>query len=264
MYSSQKNIIFKLQKLTIGSFLWYFWLTRCKLKYDNYNESSFQYILACTIQNINNFLLVNHITNLKQNLNIKHARGCTTLQRNKQHNIQLTMLKWIKPNNHFMKLNSDATYSYNTKASFGGILRDHTGKLLFSYYGPIAAHSPLEAEFISVLIGCRICNILKMKFANIILEIDNYSLIEAIKSGNCPLYKHVNRWLELFNYTQHIHIAKHTFRESNAVADLLAKQGKLASKFSIQFSIYALTSLCRNYILLDQWEVPYIKMSINQ
>jgi hypothetical protein len=101
-----------------------------------------------------------------------------------------------------------------------------------------------------------------MDLTRIILETDNSLLVDAINSSNCPFFNHLNRWLELVNYVKHLHTTKHTFRESNAVADLLAKQGKTSDKFTLQFSIAMLNSLCRNYILLDQWSIPYIKIEL--
>jgi hypothetical protein len=135
--------------------------------------------------------------------------------------------------------------------------------MLLCYFGPIKSNSSLEAEFIAILIGCRICKIMKIDFSHMILETDNKLLVDAINSLHCPLYNYFNSWLEMVNFMKHMHAIKHTFRESNAVVDILAKQGKILGQFNLHFSKMMLNSLCRNYIMLDQWSIPYIKLSTN-
>jgi hypothetical protein len=196
-------------------------------------------------------------------VNFKHARGTINIQSNFQHSIKVNILRWDKPNCDYFKLNTDATFSPNNRASFGGLLRNHIGKMIFYYWGPIVVSSPLEAEFFAMLIGCRIYNMLGMDFSHLILENDNCTLIKAIHAENCPIFKHTKHWLELLNYTKHLHLLKYTFRESNAVVDCLAKQGNTIGMFTLSFSMNSLNNICRSLILLDQWELPYIKVSIN-
>jgi hypothetical protein len=105
-HASQKNLEFKIQKLTLCSFIWNFWITRCKLKFENSNFSSFDFILSKTILNLNNFLLVYNMSNSKHKITLKHARGkiCIQQQHNKASKIQV--LRWLKPPQHFFKLNT--------------------------------------------------------------------------------------------------------------------------------------------------------------
>jgi ribonuclease HI len=212
---------------------------------------------------MNNLLLGHNISNTKHKITFHHARGKLVFQNTHTYVPQIQILRWIKPPYHFFKLNTDASYNTNSNSSFGGILRDHLGKMLFCYFGPIISNSPLEAEFLAILIGCRLCKEHNIDFKHLILESDSNTLVDSIISYNCPRYNYLKQWKELLNYAQNIHLIKHTFREANSVADLLAIQGKSANTLVIYFSMHMLDCRCRNYILLDQREVPYIKTSIN-
>jgi ribonuclease HI len=208
--------------------------------------------------------MVHNVPNISRPITIQHARGHLKLLRTRINHTKIQVLNWIKPPSEFYKLNTDASYDSNSNSSYGGILRNHVGKMIFSYFGPMVATSPLEAEFIAMLIGCRIYKLLNLDFGQLILESDNQTMVESINSSNCILFNHLNHWLEMLTYTKEIHLIKHTFRETNAVADLLAKQGKTTCNFTIYFAMSMLTHFCRNYILLDQWSVLYVKVSIKK
>jgi hypothetical protein len=169
-------------------------------------------------------------------------------------------IRWIKPPKHYFKLNTDASYKYNQLSSHGGILRNHLGKMIFCFYGPMYAHPPLEAELLAMLIGCRICQIHNIEWNNIILESDSSTIINDIISKNCPSWYHINIWHELLNYCSLISAIKHTFRETNSVADALAHQGKQVMNLTISYNLSDLNRWCRNLIILDQLEIPYIRM----
>jgi hypothetical protein len=226
-------------------------------------HSPFEFILSKTILNLNNFLLVHNSSNPNQAVTLNHARGQLNFHYTNNGPTNIHILRWIKPPYQIFKLNTDATFSISSHSSYGGILRDHVGKMIFCYFGPTKSNSPLEAEFIATLIGCRICKIMNMDFSHLILETDNNSLVDSLISSNCTLFNHLNRWLELLNYVKNMHTIKHTYRETNAVADLLAKQGKTSGTFTLYFSKTMLNSLCRNLILLDIWSIPYIKLDVN-
>jgi hypothetical protein len=208
-------------------------------------------------------MLVHNLANPKRSITFTHARGTTSIHTKQHKDTKIQILTWVKPPYKFFKLNTDASYTIKSHSSFGGILRDHLGKMIFGYYGPITASSPLEAEFIAILIGCRICKFINLDFKQLILESDNSTLVDSINAFTCPIFNHLSHWVELINYTNSMHYIKHIFRETNAVADLLAKQGKHSGNFTLHFDMPMFTKNCRNHILLDQWSVPYIKISTN-
>jgi ribonuclease HI len=179
------------------------------------------------------------------------------------HKNNFSFLRWIKPQQPLLKLNTDASYSYNTHSSFGGILRDHKGNMIFSYYGPIKANTPLLAEFFAMLIGLRLCAKFQIQTNAIILESDNKTLVEAINNVSCPIWNYLPFWKELTSFCRHMHTIKYTSRETNALADALAKQGKFVPSINVKFSIYELNKLCRNIIRLDQMDVPYMRIGTN-
>jgi hypothetical protein len=160
----------------------------------------------------------------------------------------------------FLKLNTDASFLLNGKSYYRGILRDHKGNLVFYYHGSLKATSSIEAEFLAMLIGCRICKHLNLALGTIIVECDNSVLIDSINRRTCPLWYHVSKWIELIDYASKVHLFKHTFREANAVADYIAKSGKLWSNLNISFTTNNMTSICRKLIHLDQWDVPYFRI----
>jgi ribonuclease HI len=210
---------------------------------------------------MNNFLLVYNNSDTKKKVTLKHARGNISLHMKHHNTTKLQILNWIKPPCAFFKLNTDAAYTKNTSSSsFGGILRNHLGKMIFSYFGPMKTTSPLEAEFFAMIIGCHICKLLKIDFTCLILETDNSTLVDCLNSLTCPLYNRLNLWVELVTYAKYMNSIKHTFRETNAVADHLAKQGKRKHHLHTIFSMYELTKFCRNLVLLDQWDIPYLQI----
>jgi hypothetical protein len=79
LYFNRKDLIFKLKKLIICILLWYFWVTRCKLKFENANFSAFKYIISHTIHTFNNQLILPHFSHRKENLTLHHARGHTNI-----------------------------------------------------------------------------------------------------------------------------------------------------------------------------------------
>jgi hypothetical protein len=140
------------------------------LKYENVQLSTFNFITSKTIYQLNNHLLFHPSFGYKNKINFRHARGNLTLEIENSNTMHIQEIKWNKPTTHYYKLNTDATFYSNHISSYGGILHDYQGNMIFSYLGPINANSPLEAEFLAMLIGCRICNQLNIDFQQIILE----------------------------------------------------------------------------------------------
>jgi hypothetical protein len=141
--------------------------------------------------------------------------------------MKIQILNWIKP-----------PYTTNSSSSFGGILRNHLGKMIFSYFGPMMTTSPLEAEFIAILIGCRICKLFKIDFTCLILEADNSTLVDCLNSLSCPLYNRLNLWLELVTYAKNMNCIKHTFRETNAIIFYLTNGQFHISKKASTINLY--------------------------
>lgn len=66
-------------------------------------------------------------------------------------------IKWNPPERSWIKLNTDGAFAESTgKAGGGGIIRDHSGKMLAAFATPLDAQSAMEAELLAIHLGLTV------------------------------------------------------------------------------------------------------------
>ncbi|KAM0922814.1 hypothetical protein ACQ4PT_005932 [Festuca glaucescens] len=137
---------------------------------------------------------------------------------------------WTPLPQGWVKLNTDASFlSAEGASGAGAVLRDHQGKVLLAACSPIlrCIHA-MDAEVKAVLCGI---NLLRgLGHSRVILEADNATVVAALRSKELDrsrswaTYDQAKRWLgDLEDYR-----VIHKSRESNKVADALAKMARSA------------------------------------
>jgi ribonuclease HI len=123
-------------------------------------------------------------------------------------------------------LNVDGSSLGNPGPSgFGGVLRHSNGSWIFGFAGTVGISSILHVELLAIHHGLKVA--WDLGYRNIICYSDSTLAIQLIdEMGN--LWHHYASILanikDMVNRNWHIRF-KHTMREANAVADLLAKIG---------------------------------------
>ncbi|WVZ00032.1 hypothetical protein V8G54_026101 [Vigna mungo] len=157
---------------------------------------------------------------------------------------------WIPPPKRFIKINCDGAYTYDgKKAAAGGIIRNSNGEFLFAFSSVLRVGSAAEAELFAIKIGMEIA--ISMGYKDIIVESDSQTAIQLIKFGvlqqGHPFYVLVSSINDMGAKVDYI-IWNHVFRETNSVADSLAKYGLSLSlnspiilfKFAPNFILFSL------------------------
>jgi ribonuclease HI len=110
-------------------------------------------------------------------------------------------------------------------AGFGGLIRNNFGSFLKGFYGKVSHASVLFAEIMAILQGLEICWL--NGFRNLVCYSDSLLAVTLIREGVSAYHKYANeiqciRHLLRRNWNVEV---KHTLREGNACADVLAKMG---------------------------------------
>ncbi len=122
------------------------------------------------------------------------------------------------------KLNTDGSATQETgKTGGGGILRDHTGKIIFAFSIPFGYGTNNMAELKAASYGLEWCQ--QHGYKRIALEVDSELLCNWINNIiNTPwrCYPTIQQILQIKSKLEYFH-CNHIFREANCTADLLAK-----------------------------------------
>ncbi|XP_020676828.1 uncharacterized protein LOC110095571 [Dendrobium catenatum] len=165
-------------------------------------------------------------------------------------------VRWDKPKAPAIKLNTDGSVSANN-AGLGGMIRDHNGKPLGIFSGPLLLCSVLTAELMALHQGLEIC--MKYGYQVINIEVDSKILLQVISgiSVGCLqdyyTIRKINNCLANLNYT-----ISHVFREGNACADWLAKFGSHSGVFQ-EHNLNNLPVPLSGMICMDKLGLPYIR-----
>ncbi|PKU64272.1 Putative ribonuclease H protein [Dendrobium catenatum] len=213
-------------------------------------------IIARTKEKINSLYKVNL-------LNQKQFRGFKFVANKLNKNIfeflhepTYKFVIWKKPNIGFIKVNTDGSVSDN-KYGCGGILRNYKGNMIMAFSSPIENCSVLVAELLAILKALNIC--LYSGFFKIWLEVDALLVINCLSaehSGNFDTFyilKDIKKMLSHLDYK-----ISHIWREGNAAADFLAKNGAVL----LQDTYYDPNNIpfpLRGIINLDKSGLPYIR-----
>ncbi|KAK7382133.1 hypothetical protein VNO80_00850 [Phaseolus coccineus] len=138
---------------------------------------------------------------------------------------------WIPPPKGFVKINCDGGFTLEgRKGSAGGVVRDCEGEFLFGFSTALRVGSAAEAELFAIKIGMELA--ISMGYKNLIVESDSQTAVQLINWGlieqTHPFYTVVSSIIEMGAKVDYI-CWNHVFRETNSVADGLAKYGLFLS-----------------------------------
>jgi len=163
-------------------------------------------------------------------------------------------VSWLPPAAGWYKLNTDASVR-DTSASGDGVLRDHSGKVVFAFYKEFGELDVLAAEAAALEHGLQLCG--SRGYLPLIIEVDSQilvQLINAIGRAKWPLCNVLDRirhcMLQLSASITHI------FRKANSVADFLSSLNFSGRHI---FSFNDLPDKCRSLVRLDSFSFPYIR-----
>ncbi|XP_015075436.1 uncharacterized protein LOC107019451 [Solanum pennellii] len=139
------------------------------------------------------------------------------------HEIKVNMVKWLKPANQWLKVNTDGSALMNLgRLGAGGILRDKHGKLVMAFTTPLGEGTNNKAEIEAAIFGLTWA--LELGYRNIILELDSQLLVHWILKKAVPRWSIITQLGRLQQLIAQVHNFKctHVFREANCVADALS------------------------------------------
>jgi ribonuclease HI len=115
------------------------------------------------------------------NLDIKGKKEVNQIGHGMPHQAKEPHTAWTKPTEGWYKLNVDAGFSHEeNNGSWGAVLRDHEGKVMFSAWGTIAYCQSAEiAEAIAALEGTKA--MLPVAARPVILESDSAVVVNELK-----------------------------------------------------------------------------------
>ncbi|XP_027171689.1 uncharacterized protein LOC113771290 [Coffea eugenioides] len=142
------------------------------------------------------------------------------------------------------------------RASGGGVLRDHCGKVCFAYYKEFGELDVLEAEAQSLLHGLQLCA--DREVGTLTVESDSKALVQLVCSDMgskwpvCIVLREIRHLVQRMGASLH-----HVFLEANSVADALASLQLGGQR--IYVSDAALPLRVRGEALLDRHGVPRLR-----
>ncbi|EOY06956.1 Uncharacterized protein TCM_021518 [Theobroma cacao] len=131
---------------------------------------------------------------------------------------------WVKLVSGEHKLNVDGSSRQNQSAAIGGLLRDHTGTLVFGFSENIGPSNSLQAELRALLRGLLLCK--ERNIEKLWIEMDALVAIQMIQQSQKGshdiqyLLASIRKCLSFFSFR-----ISHIFREGNQVADFLSNKG---------------------------------------
>uniref|UniRef100_M1DB97 RNase H family protein n=1 Tax=Solanum tuberosum TaxID=4113 RepID=M1DB97_SOLTU len=168
------------------------------------------------------------------------------------HNIKVTCVKWIKPPDQWVKINTDGSALINPgRIGAGGIIRNQDGEMILAFATPLGEGSNNLAELRAAVFGMSW--LIHLGYKNVILEVDSQLLVDWITLKAKPPWS-INTQLQqlqrLINQTNNFR-SKHTLREANNVADSLSKQSHKITCPQIYCNNQQLPREARAYYQLD-------------
>lgn len=135
-----------------------------------------------------------------------------------------SMLSWQKPSAGSFKLNIDGTrVSLSGKIGAGGVIRDHCGTWIGGFQVNLGVGDVIQAEAWGLLYGLKLA--LQLKIDRLEVETDSAVLVNLFHSSNLALHPLGSLIDGCRNIMAKLQMARicHIFRESNMLADALAK-----------------------------------------
>ncbi|XP_049399716.1 uncharacterized protein LOC125863741 [Solanum stenotomum] len=226
---------------------WNLWKNRCASKYGGKSSNISRvkyaiykdnYKLMCT-----NFPQIKWPSNWKELIQL--GESCS-------HDTKVTLVKWIKPPDSWVKINTDGSALNNPgRIGAGGILRDQMGAMLLAFATPLGEGTNNQAEIGAAFFGMTW--VLQLGYKKVVLEVDSQLLVDWITQKTRPPWNistQLQQLQELITQT-HSFRCKHTYREANFVADSLSKQSHKLNYPQIYCNIQQLPREARAYYQLD-------------
>jgi len=172
------------------------------------------------------------------------------------HDTKVISVKWIKPPDQWVKLNTDGSALTNPgRIGAGGILRDQTGAMLLAFATPLGEGTNNQAEIGAAIFGMSW--VLQMGYKSVVLEVDSQLLVDWITQKATPPWNINTQIQQLQELTRQAHNfrCKHIFREANCVADSLSKQSHKLTSPQIFCNSQQLPKEARAHYQLDMIEM---------
>ena len=88
------------------------------------------------------------------------------------HDIKVNMVNWIRPQDQWLKVNTDGSAITNPcRLGAGGILRDKNGRLVMAFTTPLGEGTNNKDEIEEAIFGLTWA--IELGYRNIILELDS-------------------------------------------------------------------------------------------
>ncbi|EOX96783.1 Uncharacterized protein TCM_005954 [Theobroma cacao] len=165
------------------------------------------------------------------------------------------IIYWKKPSIGEYKLNVDGSSRNGLHAATGGVLRDHTGKLIFGFSENIGPCNSLQAELRALLRGLLLCK--ERHIEKLWIEMDALAAIQLIQPSKKGPYdiryllESIRMCLSSFSYR-----LSHTFREGNKAADYLSNEGHKHQNLCV---FTEAQGQLHGMLKLDRLNLPYVR-----
>ncbi|EOY06960.1 Uncharacterized protein TCM_021522 [Theobroma cacao] len=166
------------------------------------------------------------------------------------------LLFWNKPSIGEFKLNVDGSSKYNLQtAAGGGLLRDHTGSMIFGFSENFGSQDSLQAELMALHRGLLLC--IDHNVTRLWIEMDAKVAVQMINEGHQGssrtryLLASIHRCLSGISFR-----ISHIFREGNQAADHLSNQGYTHQNLQV---ISQAEGQLRGILRLDKINLAYVR-----
>lgn len=174
-------------------------------------------------RNNNNINNLNHSLNVNLDLRQTWEYKCLTERNSPQQPKVRVSIRWIKPPQNSIKLNIDRAFSKtNLHVGLWGVFRNCKGDWIFGFHKSCYATSSLHVELLALEQGLKTA--MEMSFTSIEIETDSTEVIKMFNEDNA-LTNNTLFNCRLLMYQLNMPTINHNFRDDNAVAHSLAKEG---------------------------------------
>ncbi|XP_027178018.1 uncharacterized protein LOC113777177 [Coffea eugenioides] len=164
-------------------------------------------------------------------------------------------VSWLKPPLGTLKLNSDASMVEGV-ASGGGLIRNHEGNLIFTFYKEFGVADVLLAEGLALLHGLQLYK--EKGYSSFHTEVDSESLASLVKEGTLTKWLFCNVLLEIRSLLVLMNSGiRHIFREANLATDRMT--ALRVGQVSFISSTSHLPVFLRSVLALDSRSFPYVR-----
>ncbi|KAK4730244.1 hypothetical protein R3W88_023232 [Solanum pinnatisectum] len=160
---------------------------------------------------------------------------------------------WNKPMDGLIKVNTDDSYlEHNGKAGIGGIARNNDGKFIFAFAAPITTSDHNVAEALAAKYAVEW--MVECGYKKEMVKLDSMLMVKTLQNGNAQntFLRSIVEGMAMLNTKVDLNF-EHCFRESDSVADCLAKLATTLDEPTDLRHIY----MPRNLIM------PIFKLSFN-